>query len=234
MKPLKDVIENIEFFSRQLSGELSGNPRKVKDFAEIAMVNCTQSNISLSDKETLLSHDIDVSADSLKEVSLNEITSEESIITHSSPSLTDNNCIPLPSSKTSEGGLSDEIKDISCLWKKTLDKIDPPLASKLLQADFEFDGNLFSLILNGGHSVFRDSISKNLKSIEKILSDEYGSKIKIKLSTSHKKTSPKNEMDKNIINEPVIKEALELFEGKIVDVIPLEKSEHANDGGDHV
>ncbi len=43
------------------------------------------------------------------------------------------------------------------------------------------------LTLDGGHAVFEDAIKKSLKSLENIVSAEYGKKVRIKLVTSQKK-----------------------------------------------
>ena len=64
--------------------------------------------------------------------------------------------------------------DLSSAWAKTLEKIDAPLASKISQASVEFKGDELLLTLDGGHSVFEDAIKKNLKSLENIVSGEYG------------------------------------------------------------
>lgn len=123
---------------------------------------------------------------------------------------------------------------IASSWEKTLEKIDAPLASKLSKAAYEFSGEEFVITLNGGHSVFEDAIKKNLRSIEKIMSEESGSKIRIRLATGPQKSPRKNDLKEKIINEPVIKEALELFEGRIVDVTPAENSSVTENGGDNV
>lgn len=119
-------------------------------------------------------------------------------------------------------------------WEKTLEKIDAPLASKLSKAAYEFSGEEFVITLNGGHSVFEDAIKKNLRSIEKIMSEESGSKIRIRLATGPQKSPRKNDLKEKIINEPVIKEALELFEGRIVNVTPAENSSVTENGGENV
>jgi len=121
--------------------------------------------------------------------------------------------------------------DLSSAWAKTLEKIDPPLASKISQASVEFKGNELLLTLDGGHAVFEDAIKKNLKSLENIVSREYGETVRVKLATSQKKTPRKKDLKEKALNEPVVREALELFEGRIVDVTPIENNKN---GGDHV
>ncbi len=87
------------------------------------------------------------------------------------------------------------------------------------------------LTLDGGHAVFEDAIKKNLKSLENIVSGEYGNKVRVKLVTSQKKPPRKKDLKEKAMSEPVVREALELFEGRVVDVTPIENMKN---GGDHV
>jgi DNA polymerase-3 subunit gamma/tau len=121
--------------------------------------------------------------------------------------------------------------DLSSAWTKTLEKIDAPLASKISQASVEFKGDELLLTLDGGHAVFEDAIKKNLKSLENIVSIEYGDKIRVKLVTSKTKAPRRKDLKEKAMNEPVVREALELFEGRVVDVTPIENNKN---GGDHV
>lgn len=124
-------------------------------------------------------------------------------------------------------------RGLELAWEKTLERIEAPLASKLLQTSLELNGDELTLVLNGGHAVFEDAITKGKKSIEKILSEEYGSRLLVRLKVMHKKPTGKKDLREKALEEPVIKEALELFEGRIVDVIPIENAEQKN-GGSHV
>jgi DNA polymerase-3 subunit gamma/tau len=111
--------------------------------------------------------------------------------------------------------LTDEIID------RVIKKMAPPLASKISKANFKFVGDKLVLTLNGGDSLFADSIKKNTALIEQIFSEELGSKIEIEVETAKKKTIRKKDLKEEVMAEPAIKEVLELFEGRIVDVIPI-------------
>jgi DNA polymerase-3 subunit gamma/tau len=124
--------------------------------------------------------------------------------------------------------------DIEKAWETTLEKIGPPLASKLSQAGIQLNGSELSLVLDSGHAVFEDSIKSNLPEIERILSEEYRSELKLKVTISGRKKVGKKDLKEKILQEPLIKEALELFEGRIVDVKPLENSENIPNGGKDV
>jgi hypothetical protein len=59
--------------------------------------------------------------------------------------------------------------------------------------------------------------------IEKIFSEEIGTAVKVKIETIKEKRVTKKELKERVMGEPIIKEALELFEGRISDVIPVTK-----------
>ena len=120
---------------------------------------------------------------------------------------------------------------LSSAWAKALDKIEAPLASKISQACVEFKDDEILLTLDGGHAVFEDAIKKGLKPLENIVSAQYGNKVRIKLVTSQKKAPRKKDLKEKAMSEPVVREALELFEGRVVDVTPIENTKN---GGEHV
>jgi DNA polymerase-3 subunit gamma/tau len=120
-------------------------------------------------------------------------------------------------------------------WERTVARIDPPLASKIGHASAELREDTLFLTLDGGHAVFEDSIRKNLRDIEKLLGEEAGKRISITLSVLQKKGSRKKGLKEKVMEEPLIKEALELFEGRIVDISPIAGPEkNGKNGGDHV
>lgn len=124
--------------------------------------------------------------------------------------------------------------DFSSVWRKVLSTVDAPLASKLEHAAVELRGSDMQIILNGGQAVFQDTISKSLKSIEEKLAEHAGRKIGISIVVQQKKTVKKKDLKETVLKEPVIQEALELFEGRIVDVIPIEDAGPKGNGGDDV
>jgi DNA polymerase-3 subunit gamma/tau len=111
--------------------------------------------------------------------------------------------------------LTDEILD------RAIKKMDPPLASKISKAQFKLIRNKLILILNGGDSLFADSIKKDARLIEQIFSEELGNKIKIEIETAKKKAVRKKDLKEEVMADPAIKEVLELFNGRIVDVTPI-------------
>ena len=108
------------------------------------------------------------------------------------------------------------------VWDSAIKKMDPPLASKLSKASFRLSGNKLVLTLNGGYSVFTDSIKKNAGLIEQIFSEELGNKVRLEVEAVKKKAVRKKDLKEEVLAEPAIQEVLELFDGsRIVDVIPV-------------
>jgi DNA polymerase-3 subunit gamma/tau len=107
------------------------------------------------------------------------------------------------------------------MWERVVAKMDPPLASKMSREDFKISGNTLALTLNGGYSVFADSIKKNKRLIEKIFSEELHHNVLLEIKVVKKKIIQKKELREKAMADPVIKEVLELFDGRIVDVIPI-------------
>lgn len=126
--------------------------------------------------------------------------------------------------------------DIKQAWERTVARLgQPTLSSVLLQARMDVTGDSLVLTLNGGHAhLFEESIGKCIPSLQKWLQEESGRKMKISTAVSSKKPVRKRELKEQALKEPVIKEALELFEGRIVDVQPLAKDENNDNGGDDV
>jgi hypothetical protein len=106
------------------------------------------------------------------------------------------------------------------IWEKGLKRMAAPLASKLFKAEHTLTGGMLVLTLNGGDSVFADSIKKQRKSIAEVFSEELGGRITIDVVTKKKKIARKEDLKNEIMADPEIKSVLELFDGRVVDVIP--------------
>ncbi|MEC4676962.1 MAG: DNA polymerase III subunit gamma/tau [Nitrospirota bacterium] len=218
MKPIKEIIENIDRYGRDFAGRIPDSP--AVDTVDTVAVE-QPVNIPL-ETEPVGKGPVEEERPEIE----NEETAMETDLETEVEGPSD---AGTPVENVASGG-----NDISYFWKKTLEKIDAPLASKISQAEFAFKDDELTLNLNGGQAVFEDSIRKKLESIEQILSEVSGSRIKIKLATSKKKSPRRKALKEKIMNEPLIKETLELFEGRIVDILPIEESANTKNGGNHV
>jgi len=117
--------------------------------------------------------------------------------------------------QTADAQLDEQILD------RVFRKMESPLSSKLSKATFNLSGDKLLLTLNGGYALFADSIKKNTETIERIFSEELGKQIRIEVNILKKKTVRKKDLKEQVMAEPTIQEVLELFDGRIVDVIPI-------------
>ena len=117
------------------------------------------------------------------------------------------------------------------VWDKVLGRIDPPLASKLSKAQYKFHDDRLVLIFNGGDSLFAESVKNNAEMIGKIFSEELGEGITMEVETTKKKSVRKKDLKEKVRADPAIKDVLELFEGRIVDVFPINEQKRQETGG---
>jgi DNA polymerase-3 subunit gamma/tau len=121
---------------------------------------------------------------------------------------------------------------IQDIWNAAIEKIDSenhPLACKLKEGSLSFGSDEIRITFNGGLSIHVESVKDNLPGIKKIIKDLSGKNIDIIVDTKKVKSLSKKDFKEKALQNPLVKEALELFEGRIVDVTPIK-----NMGGNNV
>jgi len=111
------------------------------------------------------------------------------------------------------------------IWESALRKMTPPLQSKMATAGHTLAGDKLILTLNGGDSVFADSLTKNRELIERIFSEELGTPVNLEVVTAKKKVIRKKDLKDEVMADTTIQEVLDLFDGRIVDVMPIKRQE---------
>ncbi len=212
LKPVKEIIEQLDSLGR-------GQPAAAGQPAPMRKSAVRQSSSP---------------APSMEPQALDELPGEEETDEFPAQEQAEPVTEEAPAEHRMETTPPERAEDMAGIWKRVLSAIDAPLASKLEHSAIESQGDNLKIILNGGHAVFHGTISKSLKDIEKMLSEYSGRKMSITLDTQQKKTVRKKDLKEKALGEPVIKEALELFEGRIVDVIPLDDEGTTKSGGDNV
>lgn len=109
------------------------------------------------------------------------------------------------------------------IWNTAIEKIDSenhPLAYKLKEGFLSFGSNEIKITFNGGLSVHAESVKDNLPGIKKLIKDLSGKDINITVDTKKGKSLSKKDFREKALQNPVVREAIELFEGRIVDVTP--------------
>ncbi len=119
------------------------------------------------------------------------------------------------------------------VWNAALGKINEtnhPLASKIGDGEISFDTNEIRIVFSGGSAIHAGSVKESLPAIRQVIEDLSGRSMPIKVETVKGTTAPsRKDLKEKALQNPVIREALELFDGRIVDIIPIQ-----NKGGDNV
>lgn len=111
------------------------------------------------------------------------------------------------------------IFDAQGLWQRVIEKLKAGqrlLSCKLAEATLMgLTETTLTIGFNGGKSVFADSVKKGTLVVEDALSDITGRRLKLKIVS----------LPNTILSNPTVKNALELFNGTIVEIKPLKNSE---------
>jgi DNA polymerase-3 subunit gamma/tau len=110
-------------------------------------------------------------------------------------------------------------ENLSSIWSKYLEKLEernPLLAMKIKYADTQFDNNEIKLIYNGGAVVYADSVKEFISEIRKDMNELIPN---IKITISERESKPKD-IKNEAINNPLVKQTLQLFEGIIYNIKP--------------
>lgn len=127
-------------------------------------------------------------------------------------------------------------------WLRVVESIkkkDYPLGSKLEQAlflGFNNDNEL-SIGFNGGATIFIDSVKKSMKKIVEAVTDIFQREIKVNILSMEgnnlKRRGVKNkELREEALQDPILKKTLDIFEGRLIEVKPLEGISENNGGED--
>ncbi|KJR40012.1 DNA polymerase III subunits gamma/tau [Candidatus Magnetoovum chiemensis] len=118
------------------------------------------------------------------------------------------------------------------LWEKLIKKtydVKFPLGAKLSQASFELHDDTVNIILQGGDTVHADSIESQKTLLNQLLKEITGKYYAIKI-TKLKNASAKDTSSSEVnyrqkaLSDPIVKDALNLFNGTIADVKPIKKT----------
>ncbi|MBI5632160.1 MAG: DNA polymerase III subunit gamma/tau [Nitrospirae bacterium] len=234
LKPVREIIRNLDSLSRGLPiGTAIATITKERPVIQSALPGAAPKE-SVKDSVTVKAEETEQPAQSAQEPTYKTETAEpveEYIDSSPLPETGEEDSYEEPPDDIPGPILPEKEKDMSGIWRDVLGSIDAPLASKLEHAAIELTGDQLQVTLPGGQALFLDMIRKNLADIEKLLAERAGRKLSITLSAQKRKVVPKKDLKKIASDEPVIKEALELFDGRIIDVIPVESQIITENGG---
>jgi DNA polymerase-3 subunit gamma/tau len=115
------------------------------------------------------------------------------------------------------------------LWSEVIKKLkekDHFLAYKLAHAKVvSISNKSITLGLNGGMSVFADSIKKNAPLLESALREITGKALRLKIVSLPGEEKPAQAIKDTVLSNPVVKNAINLFHGRVLDVKSLEQKD---------
>jgi DNA polymerase-3 subunit gamma/tau len=119
------------------------------------------------------------------------------------------------------------------VWNRVIERLEEnntPLVSKLREGTVTVSDKGITILFNGGMSVMAESVKESIPVIQEHVISIAGKKIPIRIETKEMKTVSKADLKEKALNNPIVKEALDLFEGRIVDIYPVNDKE----GGSNV
>ena len=120
------------------------------------------------------------------------------------------------------------------VWQRLLERVDAEdhlLACKMSEARvIHLNSTELAIGFNGGMSVLADSIRSKANIINPILKSISGYSLKLKILSLPKEETKtdKKKIKEEIYSEPLVKDALRIFDGSLVKVNPLEDEEEIN------
>jgi DNA polymerase III subunit gamma/tau len=113
------------------------------------------------------------------------------------------------------------------LWESVLNKIEhlnAPLASKLREGNASVSEDGITILFNGGVSVLAESVKENISLVQETIKSVAGKPMPVRIETKEMKTLSKADLKEKALNNAVVKEALELFDGRIIDIYPTKEN----------
>jgi len=110
------------------------------------------------------------------------------------------------------------------MWNSVVEKIErvnAPLASKLREGSISVSNEGITILFNGGVSVLAESVKENIAFLKESVKSVSGKSMPIQVKTKKTKSLSKADLKEKALNNPVVREALELFDGRIVEISPI-------------
>jgi DNA polymerase-3 subunit gamma/tau len=114
------------------------------------------------------------------------------------------------------------------IWGKVLgclEERNAPLAGKLGQCSVTVSEKEINIVFNGGMAVMSDSVRESLPLIHECIKEIGGVDLPVRIETREEKLVSRDDLKEKALNNPVVREALDLFEGRISEVYPARENE---------
>ncbi len=196
LKPVQEALKNIESFV-----EAEGQSNTAKDSDSEHLVMRPMGEDSLQERHVHVKPKAETLPAGLEPISLSEISSA------------------LPAEDSHDQPHKGELRDI---FLEKLERMNHLLAIKISEAEVNVAGDVLMITFSGGTAIHADSVRKNLDLLRKAAEEILGKKVPVKIETAKRKIPRKKDLKEKALSEPLVKEAIELFEGRIVDIKPID------------
>jgi DNA polymerase-3 subunit gamma/tau len=215
-RPVNEAVEMIE----AILSELGGAP--MKDLADGKVIRVSETPIQKdeTDERPEAGDAVTISEPRATAVTPIEVPASLTDITSGNPVLSDDIHPHTDTLQADIGG-----KDA---WDAVIGKIgqtDHPLACKLAVAEIRVEGDTLFITFNGGDSIHAGAVKKHIVAIEKAATEIMEREVHVKVETVKKRTQRRKEIREEILADPLVKEAVDLFGGRIVEIRPIESHE---------
>ena len=92
------------------------------------------------------------------------------------------------------------------------------LACKLQHARADLNDDRLTIVFNGGFAVHADSAKEQRKLIEDTAREVAARKVEVAIKSKKKPEKRVEDMTSKVLDDPLVKETLEIFDGRIIDV----------------
>ena len=109
------------------------------------------------------------------------------------------------------------------VWRGVYDEIyekDHILGCKLADVRTSADGDTFIISYSGGQGVHADAVNARRPLIEETLLKHSGRKYRVEVRVEKPNAAPPRDLRKDVLQNPVVRDAVDLFGGQVVEVKP--------------
>ncbi len=219
LKPIQEAINNIGILIESLGGQASTIQKLFEDSGQASGAKHSD-HIRL---DSVVTEDNGLDRVSKKTDDVVGALIEEAEKTEKNPGQNTKIDHPFRQVEPTAGTASNDL--LEHYWEeiiKGVEALNHPLSCKISEAEVDIKDNTIYLRFNGGLSVHADSVKKNRRFIEEIASKVLNKKVSIKVETTEqgsKRLRSKKDIKEKIMGEPIVKDVIELFGGRIVDII---------------
>ncbi|HMK56158.1 MAG TPA: DNA polymerase III subunit gamma/tau [Dissulfurispiraceae bacterium] len=107
------------------------------------------------------------------------------------------------------------------VWETVLARLEAshaPLVCKLREGEATVSKGGVNILFNGGVGVLAESVRENVKLIQDAIKEVSGKSLLVNVETREVKSASRSDLKEAALKNPIVREALELFDGRIAEI----------------